>query len=133
MKQIFYSIIFILLVFTKAEAIDITATGSWNRTIDESDLAAGAGSDLIGIYESSVNATVLTVLNTTGNTDNWRIDVEEVTAPGMVILFFIFRGPLTAPAEVQYQAASLISQSGQQTASFFQEPGTGALLIYSIN
>ena len=77
MKKTFYSIIFILLVFTKAEAIDITATGSWNRTIDESDLAAGAGSDLIGIYESSVNATVLTVLNTTGNTDNWRIDVRR--------------------------------------------------------
>jgi hypothetical protein len=77
MKQIFYSIIFILLVFTKAEAIDITATGSWNRTIDTSDLASGAGSDLIGIYESTVNATVLTVLNTTGNTDNWRIDVRR--------------------------------------------------------
>jgi hypothetical protein len=77
MKQIFYSIIFILLVFTKAEAIDITATGSWNRTIDTSDLASGAGSDLIGIYESTVNATVLTVFNTTGNTDNWRIDVRR--------------------------------------------------------
>jgi hypothetical protein len=77
MKKIFCSIIFILLVFTKAEAIDITATGSWNKTIDTSDLASGAGSDLVGIYESTVNATVLTVLNTTGNTDNWRIDVRR--------------------------------------------------------
>ena len=77
MKQIFYSIIFILLVFTKAEAIDITATGSWSRTIDASDLVSGAGSDLVGIYESAVNATVLTILNTTGNTDNWRIDVRR--------------------------------------------------------
>jgi len=77
MKKTFYSIIFILLVFTKAEAIDVTATGSWNRTVDASDLASGAGSDLVGIYESAVNATALTILNTTGNTDNWRIDVRR--------------------------------------------------------
>jgi len=77
MKKIFCSIIFILLVFTKAEAIDITATGSLNKTIDASDLASGAGSDLVSIYESTVNATVLTILNTTGNTDNWRIDVRR--------------------------------------------------------
>ena len=77
MKKILSSIFFILLVFTKAEAIDITATGSWSRTIDASDLASGAGSDLVGIYESAVNATVLTLLNTTGNTDNWRIDVRR--------------------------------------------------------
>lgn len=77
MKKTFYFIIFILLVFTKAEAIDVTATGSWNRTVDASDLASGAGSDLVGIYESAVNATALTILNTTGNTDNWRTDVRR--------------------------------------------------------
>ena len=89
MKKTFYSIIFILLVFTRAEAIDITTTGSWSRTIDTSDLASGAGSDLAGSYESAVNATVLTILNTTGNTDNWRADVRrsDSTWHGNFILY----------------------------------------------
>jgi len=65
------------LFFTKAEAIDISAVGSWSDTIDASDLQAGAGSNLIDTYESVAGATVLTISNTTGNTDNWRVDVRR--------------------------------------------------------
>ena len=77
MKKIFFLITFILLFFTKAEAIDISAVGSWSDTIDASDLQAGAGSNLIDTYESVAGATVLTISNTTGNTDNWRVDVRR--------------------------------------------------------
>ena len=65
------------MFFTKAEAIDISAVGSWSDTIDASDLQAGAGSNLIDTYESVAGATVLTISNTTGNTDNWRVDVRR--------------------------------------------------------
>lgn len=77
MKKILFLITFILLFFTKAEAIDISATGSWSDTIDASDLQAGAGSNLIDTYESVAGATALTISNTTGNGDNWRVDVRR--------------------------------------------------------
>ena len=77
MEKIFLLITLILLVTAKAEAIDISAVGSWPDTIDVSDLQAGAGSNLIDTYESGAGATVLTISTTTGNTDNWRVDVRR--------------------------------------------------------
>jgi len=75
MKKIFLLITLILLVTAKAEAIDISAVGSWSDTIiNASDLQAGAGSNLIDTYESGAGATVLTISNTT---DNWRVDVRR--------------------------------------------------------
>lgn len=56
-------------------AISIMATGSWSETIDSSDLAAGAGSDLISIYESASNAVVIDISNTAGN---WAVDIKKL-------------------------------------------------------
>jgi hypothetical protein len=61
----------------KAEAIDISAAGGWSETINASDLQAGAGSNLISTYESVTGATALTISNTTGNSDNWKVDVRR--------------------------------------------------------
>ena len=61
----------------KAEAMDIIATGNWSSTIDASDLVAGPGSDLISTYQSNSDQTLLTVSNTTGNDDVWRVDVKR--------------------------------------------------------
>jgi hypothetical protein len=52
---------------------DIVATGGWNRTIDSSDLTAGAGSDLTAAYESAANATSLD-LTAVGD---FRVDVRR--------------------------------------------------------
>jgi len=60
-----------------AGAIEITATGPWSLTIDADDLVAGAGSDLVSTYESNADQAVIVISNTTGNEDNWRVDVKR--------------------------------------------------------
>lgn len=76
MKKIYSLSIFLLLFLTKTEAIDISATGGWNETIDASDLVSGAGSDLNNAYRSAGNATKLRITGI-NPTDNWRVDVRR--------------------------------------------------------
>jgi hypothetical protein len=70
------------LFMTEAEAIDLTATGGWSETVDASDLAWGAGSNLIDTYESTTEATNITIYNCTGDSDNWRVDIRRVDEGG---------------------------------------------------
>ena len=44
-----------------ARAADIAVSGGWSRDIDASDLQSGAGSDLIGSYESASDAVTIDV------------------------------------------------------------------------
>ena len=76
----------LIFLANKAEALDITVTGDWSETINASDLISGAGSDLIGGYETASNAVSLSISGTTGT---WRIDVKRVdsTWPGDLILY----------------------------------------------
>lgn len=60
-----------------ATAMDLTASGTWSPTTGASDLAAGAGSNLIGSYQSNPDQVTLSVFATSGNTDNWRVDVRR--------------------------------------------------------
>lgn len=63
--------------FSEAE-ISIDATGDgWAETIDAADLQAGAGSDLVGAYESATDAGSLTISGTAGNDDAWRVEVRR--------------------------------------------------------
>jgi len=55
--------------------ITIAVTGSWSETIDASDLAAGAGSDLLSTYESPVDAMSIDISATAGN---WGLDVKRI-------------------------------------------------------
>jgi len=66
-----------MLSVSGAGAIDIAVTGPWSLTIDEDDLIAGAGSDLISTYESNTDQVSIVISNTTGNDDNWRVDVRR--------------------------------------------------------
>lgn len=79
------------IVFARgiASAIDISVTGNLTRTIDTSDLQSGAGSNLISIYESVSDHGLMTLSNTTGNADNWRVDVRrsDTTWNGNLVLF----------------------------------------------
>jgi len=56
-------------------AVSITVSGSLSLSIDASDLVAGAGSDLIGTYESNSDQIVLDVDVGKGN---FRVDVSKI-------------------------------------------------------
>jgi len=59
-------------------AIDIAVTGDWtNLSITANDLTAGAGSNLTGQYQSNVDQATIDIINTTGNSDSWRVDVKR--------------------------------------------------------
>jgi hypothetical protein len=60
-----------------ASAIDVVVTSSWNLTVSSSDLSSGAGSDLQGSFESPSSQVSITVSNTVGGGDTWRIDVRR--------------------------------------------------------
>jgi hypothetical protein len=82
MGRAFFFLVPFLLSLTRAEAIDLSATGGWSETVDETDLVSGAGSDLVDTYESATDATTMTISNCTGDTDNWRLDVRRIDEGG---------------------------------------------------
>jgi hypothetical protein len=59
-------------------AADITVAGDWFRTIDKTDLTAGAGSDLASQYESATGVTTVSIANTSGAT--WRVTARRSDA-----------------------------------------------------
>ena len=59
------------------EAIDIAVTGAWSLSIDAGDLTGGAGTDLTSTYESGASQVTVTISNTGGAGDNWRVDVKR--------------------------------------------------------
>jgi len=69
------------------EAIFIDVTGDWSETINSADLVAGAGSDLIGTYESG--AFLVDISDTAGAGDAWQVDIHKVdgTWHGDFVLF----------------------------------------------
>jgi hypothetical protein len=58
-------------------AISISLVGVWSETVDASDLAGGAGSDLISTYESASNQVSIDLTGTTGDSDAWRVDIKR--------------------------------------------------------
>lgn len=56
----------LIALANQAEAIDISATGSWSPTTGTSDLILGAGSELKDSYESEVDQMVVAISNTAG-------------------------------------------------------------------
>ena len=71
----------IALVLASAGAalasISISVYGVWSETVNESDLAAGPGSNLVSTYESASNQTTIDVSGTTGDSDTWRVDIKK--------------------------------------------------------
>ncbi|GAI92122.1 unnamed protein product [marine sediment metagenome] len=71
-----FAVLGLIAAGEKGEAAKvITVTGSWSETIDASDLVAGAGSDLIGTYESNSDQIVLDIDVGGGN---FRVDVSKI-------------------------------------------------------
>ena len=73
---VLFAVLGLIAAGEKGEAAEvITVTGSWSETIDASDLVAGAGSDLIGTYESNSDQIVLDIDVGRGN---FRVDVSKI-------------------------------------------------------
>ena len=62
-----------------AFARGIEATGGWSRPIGADDLIAGAGTDLVSVYESLANATLIGI-DAAGRKQDWRVDVRRSTS-----------------------------------------------------
>lgn len=75
MKKICCSLIVFLGLAATAAAADLTSSGDWTETVDSSDLVAGAGTDLVGQYQSVEGNTTLNVATTAGG--NWRITARR--------------------------------------------------------
>jgi hypothetical protein len=58
-------------------SISVSVVGVWSESVDETDLAGGPGSDLVGTYESSADQVSADISGTTGDLDTWRVDVKE--------------------------------------------------------
>lgn len=81
-----FFVILIVFIFKayKILAISITVTGSWSLTIDETDLQAGAGSDLVAQYPSASNQVIVDITQTNrpwtvtirGTVTNWHSDMR---------------------------------------------------------
>lgn len=50
---------------------DVSSSGNWTKTIDASELVAGAGSDLISQHDSDFGVATLAISNTGGA--SWRL------------------------------------------------------------
>ena len=122
-KRQFISAIVLAAMPTAALGIDISTVGSWTETVDAADLISGAGSDLVDTYESTVNEVVITVLNTTGSSDNWRVDVRrsDTTWSGSFVLWVERTGAGTGAGSISggttYQEVTTID------ATFFSGAG----------
>ena len=78
--HIFSALIMLMAFFLLApgaRAIDILEVGVWSRTVDANDLILGAGSNLKSTYESNSDQGLIAISNTSGDSDNWRVDVRR--------------------------------------------------------
>jgi len=76
MKKPSWIILLILILACEPRAADITSIGNWTESIDSIDLIAGAGSDLINLYESATNVTVLTITNVPAS-GAWQLNARR--------------------------------------------------------
>jgi hypothetical protein len=109
-----------------AFAIDISEVGNWAVNVDANDLISGAGSDLTSTYESSADQGLIAITGTTGDSDNWRVDVRrsDTSWHGDLTLFVKRTGDGTGSGSISdgtaYQAVTttdtaLFSGSGDRS------------------
>ncbi|MDO9265249.1 MAG: hypothetical protein Q7U02_14865 [Desulfosalsimonadaceae bacterium] len=79
MKILFWTAFLGLLFPAGTEAIDLSASGGLMRIVNASHLVAGAGSNLHTTFDDSA-ATSLSIVDTSGSSDHWRIDVRRSDA-----------------------------------------------------
>lgn len=62
-------------LISSAQAADISVTGNWSEMINETDLTAGAGSDLRSPIESGSTLATLDITNTGGG--SWTVKANK--------------------------------------------------------
>lgn len=76
MRTLLLYTILMLCCGDRVGAIELAASGGLTRNIGRTDLVSGAGSNMNSTYTDAA-ATSLTVSDTAGASDNWRIDVRK--------------------------------------------------------
>lgn len=71
----------ICLVPAGSRATDIDVNGNWSRTVDRSDLIAGAGTGLVPAVESAAGIATVDVLNTSGASWVVRVSRSDIDWP----------------------------------------------------
>ena len=129
----------------RAAAVDISMAGTWSVNIGSADLVAGVGSNLPDAWESETNQGVLAITNTTGDTDNWRVDISRSDANWPAALTIYVRrtsdgvglggsisGGLAYQA-VDVDSSAFFSGSGDRTGVDVQLKVTGVSLAIQPN
>jgi hypothetical protein len=88
--RLFFLAVLVLLFLTEAEGIDISATGGWSETVNETDLISGAGSNLVDTYESNTNASTITISNCIDDQDEWKLNVKRDDTGGWPISLILY-------------------------------------------
>lgn len=103
LKKIFLilCISFLFLVFNiKAQAQEITVTGSWSLTIGLGDMQGGAGSDFNPTYESAADQISIDIKGK--KVADWRVYVSKVdiTWDNRMLLYVRITDPGTGPGSL---------------------------------
>jgi len=88
--RLFFLAVLVLLFLTEAEGIDISVTGGWSETVNETDLISGAGSNLVDTYESSTNASTINISNCIDDQDEWKLNVKRDDTGGWPISLILY-------------------------------------------
>jgi hypothetical protein len=76
MRKAFLAVLLFMVAFL-CYPISLSVTGSWNLTLNETDLSDGAGSDFISVHASATDELVLEVTGSTGDADNWEVQIHK--------------------------------------------------------
>jgi hypothetical protein len=130
----------VTLLTGDSQAIDVAITGDWSVTVDASNLAACAGSDLTSIYESEINQGIISISGTASSSDAWRLDVRrsDTNWPSAFALYVRRTGAGTGNGGIisggsEYQAvgtsdSSFFSGTGERSGVNLQLKATGVSL-----
>jgi len=143
MKILFWTARLGLLFPTGTEAIDLSASGGLMRIVNASNLVAGAGSNLLPTLDDAA-ATNLSIINTSGSIDHWRIDVRRSDATWHNALRLYVRrisdgsgsGTVTgglSPVEISGMDVQFFSGEGDRTGLFLSYQLTGMSVAVSPN
>lgn len=143
MKILFWAALLGLLFPAGTEAIDLSASGGLMRIVNASNLVAGAGSNLLPTLDDAA-ATNLSIINTSGSIDHWRIDVRRSDATWHNALSLYVRrisdgsgsGTVTgglSPVEISGTDVQFFSGEGDRNGLFLSYQLTGMSVAVSPN
>jgi hypothetical protein len=104
-------------------AIDITVTDIRPPIIDAGDLLGGAGTGFVDTYESATIQATITIRNSTGSSDTWRVDVLRTDANWHSDLALYVRRTGDGSGSGPIIGGAAYQQVGPSYGSFFSGAG----------